>query len=179
VARVGLTQALDVRIKFSAIVKNLFGAALLASASACTYQTAALGPELEGTLSVDGNAAQGAEVLVGFSGNHDTPCSGLKPSARTDESGHFHVPARTARLTQREIQAIPYGTTQNYVCFRYKGTLIIDGMILVQPGKPVSYIANCVSPRPPEAAGEDAQVCWWRSRTSNNSFKPKPLRGSA
>lgn len=167
------------RIKIPAIVKTLFAAAVLASAGACVYQTAALSPELEGTLSIEGNAAQGAEVLVGFSGDHNHPCSGLKPSAHTDVHGRFHVRARTARLTQKEIQAIPYGTTQNYVCFRHKGQIIVDAMFLVQPGKPGSYIAKCISPRPPEAVGEDASVCWWRKRTSNNSFKPNPHQGGA
>ena len=160
-------------------MKILVATAWLSGTGGCTYQTVALGPDLRGTLTVDGKAARDAEVLVGFSGDHDKPCSGLTASARTDASGRFHVPARTARFTAKQIEAIPYGTTQNYVCFRHKGRLIIDSMLLVQPGDQKRYEAECISPRPLGATGEDAMACWWRARTPNNSFKPKPLRGSA
>jgi hypothetical protein len=129
----------------------------------CEFQSATLGPELEGTLTIDGKKAQGAEVLVGFSGDHDNPCKALTPSAHTDKNGWFHVPERTARLTAKEIQAIPYGTTVNYVCFRYRGLLIVDGMFLIEPNHHKIYVADCRSPRPPDATGEDAGVCWWRA----------------
>jgi hypothetical protein len=157
----------------------LMSAAGVVAVGACTGQAVSLRPELDGTLAVDGRAAQGAEVFVGFSGDHDKPCSGLTPSARTDGNGQFHVPSRQARLTAKEIAAIPYGTTPNYVCFRYRGQLIVDSLFLIEPSNHKSYVAKCVSPRPVGAIGEDAQVCWWRVRMPNNSFKPKPLRGSA
>jgi hypothetical protein len=169
-----------VRTNISAALKPLLlGVVVLTSQAGCKSQSATLGPELEGTLTIDGKKAQGAQVLVGFSGDHDNPCQGLVPSALVDKNGWFHVPERTARLTAKEIQAIPYGTTVNYVCFRYNGRLIVDSMLLIEPTHSKSYIVDCRSPRPSIATGEDAMVCRWRVRTANNSFKPKPLRGSA
>jgi hypothetical protein len=177
--RVGLIPVLAVQMNNTAGFKLLLLVATgFASLAASKTQMVTLGPELDGTLTIDGKKAQGAEVLVGFSGNHDNPCKGLTPSAHTDKNGWFHVPARTARLSAKEIKAIPYGTTVNYVCFRSRNQLIVDGMFLIEPSNHKRYTADCRSPRATGATGEDAQICWWRWHTANNSFKPNPLRSS-
>ena len=141
----------------------LLGVSALAGVAGCKSQRATLGPELKGTLTIDGERAEGAEVLVGFSGDHDNPCKDLVPSARTDKNGGFHVPKRTTRLTAKEVEAIPHGTTVNYVCFQYQGRLIVDSMFLIEPSHNKTYVADCLSPRPPGATGQDAMVCWWRA----------------
>ena len=148
-------------------------AALLLLA-ACSAERVTLSPEIDGVLVVNGRAASNADVLVGFSGDHNVPCKSLKPAAQTAENGEFHVAATTRRASDRP--ANPVIPTENYICFRYRGKLIVGNLILIMP-EHTKYFAECRVPVPQGATAEDSLVC--TLRTANNSFKPKPLRGSA
>jgi hypothetical protein len=149
---------------------------ILALLAGCDIQTVTLSPEIDGTLTINGKLAKSAEVFIGFSGDHDHPCPAL-PATRTDSRGRFHLSAITARYSAETIKSRPYSTTQNYMCFKYQGELMVGDLTLTELNETNKYIAVCRLPVPPNAVAEDGLVCQWR--TANNSFKPNPLRGSA
>jgi hypothetical protein len=126
----------------------------------CGGDRVVLAPEFAGTFVAHGKAAIGAEVLIGFSGDHDHPCEGLPVAATVDAAGRFNAPARTSRMTEQEREAIPYGTFQNYVCFRYKGELLVSSMFITNPDETDKYIGACVTPH--TSTGYDDHMCRWR-----------------
>jgi len=126
----------------------------------CGKERVALTPEFRGTLSAGGKPAAGAEVLIGFSGDHDRPCDGLPVAAVVDAGGHFSAPAKTTRMSKRERAAIPFGTFQNYVCFRYKDEVLISSMFLTSPDETDKYTGTCVTPH--ISTGYDDHMCQWR-----------------
>jgi hypothetical protein len=173
--RVGLIQVLAVRGSSLGAKRLVASSAALMLLSGCARQTVTLSPEINGSLIINGNPAKNAEVFVGFSGDHTHPCPAA-PQSRTDALGGFHLPAVTARHTARSIQSRPYTTTQNYLCFKYQGELIVGNLTLTELSDTKRYFVECRAPVPQNAVAEDGLVCQWR--TANNSFKPNPLRSS-
>jgi hypothetical protein len=153
--------------------KRVASFAVFALFAGCGVQTVTLSPEIDGSLTVNGELARNAEVFVGFSGDHDHPCPAA-PVTRTDSKGRFHLAAIRTRYSAKTIKSRRYSTTQNYMCFRYQGELVVGDLTLTELSDTKRYFAECRVPVPPNAAAEDGLVCRWR--TANNSFKPNPLR---
>ena len=134
--------------------------ALALSLTACRKEHVLVAPEFSGTLVVDGEPGAGAEVLVGFSGDHDQPCAGLPVAAVADATGYFRAQAQTVSMSKSERQAIPYGTFQNYVCFRYKGELFVSSLFITDPQEKERYVGSCIAPH--TSTGYDDRMCQWR-----------------
>ena len=117
-------------------------------------------PEFRGTLSANGKPAEGAEVLIGFSGDHDRPCHDLPVVAVVDEGGHFSASAKTTRMSKQKREAISHGNFRNYVCFRYKDELLISSMFITRPDETDKYIGACVTPH--ISTRYDDHMCQWR-----------------
>jgi hypothetical protein len=128
--------------------------------SACGRERVVLAPEFTGTFVAHGKPGVGAEVLIGFSGDHDRPCNDLPVAAVVDAGGHFHVPAKTVQMSTKERAAIPYGTFQNYVCFRYNDELLISSMFITSIDETDTYVGACVTPHTPTFY--DDHMCSWR-----------------
>jgi hypothetical protein len=134
--------------------------ALVAGAAGDPTRTSVLAsPEFSGTLFINGVAATGAEVLIGFSGDYDHPCSGLPIAAIVDANGHFSAPAKTFQMTPEVLRAVPYQSFQNYVCFSYNGETLVDSMFVTYQNYPYKYIGNCTTPY---TDGYEKGMCRWR-----------------
>lgn len=135
---------------------------LLASGIAgCDRELVVVNPEISGTLSVRGMPANGAEVLIGFSGDHDRPCAGVPVAAVVDADGRFMVPAKTTRMRRADVERFP-GVFQNYVCFRYRDEVIVGSLLLTKPDEMKAYMGVCASPR--TSTGYDDRLCRWTRR---------------
>jgi hypothetical protein len=134
--------------------------ALALSLTACGKEDVVIAPEFSGRLVVDDKPGAGAEVLVGFSGDHDQPCDGLPVAAVADATGYFRAKAQTVSMSKSEKRAVPYGTFQNYVCFRYKGELFVSSLFITDPQEKDRYIGSCIAPH--TSTGYDDRMCQWR-----------------
>ena len=125
----------------------------LLSLLGCAAPEQTVTPEIGGSLTINGAPAQHIEVFLGFTGDHDVPCPST-PAGRTDKDGQFHIPARVAQHSAQ--------LTENYLCFKVHGRLVMATLMLVKPDETRKYIAECRLPVPPDAYAEDKQVCQWR-----------------
>lgn len=66
-------------------------------------------------------------------------------------------------MRRADVESIP-DVFQNYVCFRYRGELIVGSLMLTKPNEIRTSIGGCVSPQ--TSTGYDDRVCRWSRRMS-------------
>jgi hypothetical protein len=132
--------------------------ALLPMLAGCEYKTITVSPEMEGVLIINGKPASSAEIFFGPSEDPKHPCP-ADSSAITDSNGKFHIPAKTERSSVSSIKARRFSTTENHMCFKYQGELIIGDYFLTELMDKKKYLANCRLPVPPDAIAEDNLIC--------------------